>query len=350
MNSLERMVTVLDGGIPDRVPVGLHNFLMACRMYNLPFDQITRGDLMAEAQLHAWRTFGHDVIMHEMGVTTEAEAMGCKIRYRSDQPPHVEEPLIKELDDINKLTVPDPETTYPLNEMLKTTRILVRETKGEVFINGRSDQGPIALAFALCGPEQFLNKLLDPNLHDWVNQLLDICSKMNIAFGRAQRRAGAHCTTIGLVGTSLISPRTFDELERPRAAAFCRAMLEVGCKPFVHSCGNESHLLDNLIGTGASALELDPGTDPTLCKAGTRGRTCVLGMLETAHVLASGTTDTVRDHVRETMRIMAPGGGFIIGPGCALPADTRVENIQTLMETVRQFGHYNPDGSLPSLQ
>lgn len=38
---------------------------------------------------------------------------------------------------------------------LKATRILVRETKGKVFVMGRADQGPIALALASSGPEKF---------------------------------------------------------------------------------------------------------------------------------------------------------------------------------------------------
>ena len=40
--------------------------------------------------------------------------------------------------------------------MLKATRILVKETGGRVFIMGRADQGPVALALALLGPENFL--------------------------------------------------------------------------------------------------------------------------------------------------------------------------------------------------
>jgi hypothetical protein len=55
-----------------------------------------------------------------------------------------------------KLEIPDPETTFPLNEMLKATRILVKETQGRVFIMGRADQGPMALAAALWGPENLL--------------------------------------------------------------------------------------------------------------------------------------------------------------------------------------------------
>src|SRR5208283_436532 len=98
MDAVERVAKVLRGGVPDRVPVGLHNFLMACRMHGGRFDEILRaGESMADAQLKFWRMCGHDLIMLEIGVCAEAEALGCKIRYAADGPSHVEEPLLKNL-------------------------------------------------------------------------------------------------------------------------------------------------------------------------------------------------------------------------------------------------------------
>ena len=157
MTSLERTMAVLDHQIPDRVPVALHNFLMAARMMGADFggSDAFRGVCLAEAQLAAWREFGHDVIMHENGVCAEAEALGCEILYPHNSAPHVKETVLKSLDDVPKLSIPDPEKTFPLNELLKATRILVKETKGRVFIMGRADQGPVALALALFGPENF---------------------------------------------------------------------------------------------------------------------------------------------------------------------------------------------------
>ena len=147
MDAIERVTKVLRGELPDRVPVGT-----ALLSDGLPDAWGTvrrdspRWGVDGRGTTEAWRMFGHDVIMLEIGVCAEAEALGCTIRYTADGPPHVAEPLINDLDDIEKLRVPDPERTFPLNEMLKTTRIVKRETGGKVFINGRSDQGPIALA------------------------------------------------------------------------------------------------------------------------------------------------------------------------------------------------------------
>ena len=351
MTSFERVRAVLDGRVPDRVPVALHNYLMACRMVDADLCVVLRnGEALADAQLAAWREFGHDVIMHENGVHAEAEAMGCGVRYQSHIAPHVEHPIVTTLADIDRLRVPDPETTFPLNELLKATRILVAETAGRAFINGRADQGPVALALALCGPERFLTWVGEPESRPAVHRLLDICSRMNIALGEAQIRAGAHSSTIGLAGHSLISPATFDELELPRARAFCEAMQRHGASGWVHACGNETGMLPNLMGTKAACIELDPLTDPASCKRATQGCTSVLGMLHPVHVLRDKSVDDVRGHTREILRQLAPGGGFLVGPGCALPPDTPEANIHAVIECARTAGRYAADGSLPDVQ
>lgn len=347
MESLERVAKVLRGELPDRVPVALHCYLLACRMHGGRFDEILRsGELQAEAQLLAWRTFGHDVIMLENGVCAEAEALGCTVRYTADGPPHVSEPVIKDLDDIEKLRLPDPERTFPLNELLEATRIVKRETAGRVFINGRSDQGPVALALALTGPERFLTMLMEPERRAWCLRLVDFCSRVNIALGEAQLRAGADSSTIGLAGTSIISPALFDDFELPGARAFCAALRRRGGFAFVHACGDEGRLLENLLATGADCLELDPQTDAETCKRTVAGRASVLGMVDPVHVMRFGRPESVEREASRMLAIMGGGGGFLIGPGCALPADTPVENVQALVEQTRREGVYGADGHL----
>jgi uroporphyrinogen decarboxylase len=347
MTSLERTLCVLDHRIPDRVPVALHNFLMACQMRGADFGEtLQSGEALAEAQLMAWREFGHDVIMHENGVCAEAQAMGCGIRYQPASPPHVDDPVIKSPADIEKLSIPDPESTFPLNEMLRATRILAEETRGQVFVIGRADQGPMALAAALWGPENLLTAAGDPELRPQVLMLLKKCSQMNIAFGEAQRRAGAHGSSIGVYGSSLISRHMYSELELPGDTAFCAAMRRIGARSFVHSCGNETDLLPNLISCGADCLELDPATDPNACKQATQGRTSVLGMLDPHGVLWRGDPHEVQEHTLAIIRVMAPGGGFLIGPGCALAADIRPQTIHLVLECAKTLGAYRPDGTL----
>ena len=82
MNSLERVRTVLAGGIPDRVPVDLHNFMMVAEASGRPFPEFFQdGEAMAEGQILAWREFGHDVLLLENGTAALAEACGAAVEY-----------------------------------------------------------------------------------------------------------------------------------------------------------------------------------------------------------------------------------------------------------------------------
>jgi uroporphyrinogen decarboxylase len=100
--------------------------------------------------------------------------------------------------------------------------------------------------------------------------------------------------------------------------------------------------------TGASVLELDYKCDLPEIKAATLGKTTILGVIDPSDVLALGTPELVASKVREELEILSPGGGLILGPGCALPPLTPDENIHTLIETAYRYGRYRPDGSLES--
>ena len=114
----------------------------------------------------------------------------------------------------------------------------------------------------------------------------------------------------------------------------------------MHACGDETLLLEHLLATGADCLELDPQTDAETCKYVVQGRASVLGMIDPVHVMRFGTPETVRRQARRMLALMGSGGGFIIGPGCALPPDTPVENVRALMESARRDGVYETDGRL----
>ena len=77
MNSLERVRTVLAGGIPDRVPVCLHNFMLAVREAGARMeDYRVNPEVIARVHLQAVEKYKHDCIMVDTDTTMLAEAMG----------------------------------------------------------------------------------------------------------------------------------------------------------------------------------------------------------------------------------------------------------------------------------
>lgn len=98
--------------------------------------------------------------------------------------------------------------------------------------------------------------------------------------------------------------------------------------------------------TGAAVLELDYKCDLQKIKQATQGKTTILGVIDPSGVLALGTPALVAEKVKEELDVLAPGGGLILGPGCALPSITPSENIHSLIDTTHRYGRYTSDGQL----
>ena len=113
-----------------------------------------------------------------------------------------------------------------------------------------------------------------------------------------------------------------------------------------HIFGNATRIVNDMADTGAAILELDYKCDLPKIKAATLGRTTILGVIDPSGVLERGTPEIVADKVREELSVLAPGGGLILGPGCALPPHTPAANIHALIETTQRHGRYHADGSL----
>ncbi len=348
MTSLERCLTVIRHDIPDRIPVDLHNFLTTVYAAGYPMSQALQdGEMLAEAQRLFWKEVRHDMLLVENGVIAEAQACGCGVDYFDDGPPRVREHLLAAgLEKVADLEIPDPFTTPPMCEVLKAVRILRKELGDQVFIMGRADQGPVALAMALRGYEQFILDLARMEQPAWIHRLLEYCVKVQTIYALALREAGAHGTSTGGAGVDIIGPRLHRQIEHPYECQFIAAINQPDFPVALHICGDATLILPEMVATGASILELDYKTDMRKAKQALQGRATFLGPVNPELLWSARDPQTVLDAAREAIQILAPGGEFILGPGCALGYDTPLENIHALVEAAQKYGVYQPDGSL----
>ena len=359
MNSIERTWTVIQGGIPDRVPVDLHNFMMAAHASGIPFPEFYQdGEAMAEGQIKAWREFGHDVLLVENGTAALAEACGCQVEYLRDSAPVSHGAAIKSLDDIDQLEVPDPFKVHPLNEMLKATKIISQEIGDKAFIMGRADQGPFSLAAMLLGMDVFLLELgrsqvkegrrrrrskgdqieLSKKLH----RLLEFSLEVTNRYAYAQMEMGAHMTSIGesLSGPDVCSPATYLEYEWGYAKRLVGGLRQNDILLAYHICGDATDIVGDMVETGAAVLELDYKIDMPRVKELVRGKATVLGPIDPSAVMALGTPDLVTEKAKEAIDILGADGGLILGPGCALPPKTPPDNVHALIDAAHKYGRY----------
>lgn len=339
--SVERTLKTLRHERPDRVPVSLPNFMVTARMVapDAFADFFHSGEAMAEGQLAAWRRFGHDVLILENGTAALAEACGVKVVYQSETAPVAKEPAIRSLDEVANLRVPDPYRDPILSELLKATRIVVKETARKAFVMGRADQGPFSLASEIRGMEAFMIDLASGEQPEKVHQLLDYCRQVVTRFALAQVEQGAHCTSIGdsPSGPDVLSPRFYRKYAWPYVKQMADELNAQGVLLSYHICGNATAIIGDMVASGAPMIELDQKADQKKAKSAALGKATLVGPVDPNAVMALGSPDEVTEACRVAIENMAEGGGFILGPGCALPATTPDENIDAMIEAARRF-------------
>jgi uroporphyrinogen decarboxylase len=67
------------------------------------------------------------------------------------------------------------------------------------------------------------------------------------------------------------------------------------------------------------------------------------GGIDTQQVLPFGTPEDVRQDVRQRIKDLAPGGGYILAPVHNVQEDVPPENLIAMRDAVEEFGTYPID-------
>jgi MtaA/CmuA family methyltransferase len=177
---------------------------------------------------------------------------------------------------------------------------------------------------------------------DEIQHLLDFCRQVSYRYAVAQIEQGAHATSIGdsPSGPDVISPKYYHQYAYPQVKKLVNDLKSENILLAYHICGNSTPIIKEMVDTGAAILEIDQKADMQKSKAAAAGKATLLGPVDPSDVMASATAEVVVEKCREAIEILAPGGGFILGPGCALPGSTPDENIHAMIETAKEFGNY----------
>lgn len=119
-----------------------------------------------------------------------------------------------------------------------------------------------------------------------------------------------------------------------------------------HSDGDLNEVMPDLVDSGADAimaLQSFCNMDIKLLKEKYGNKITLWGNIDLGRLLELGTTDQVRQVVKETIRIAAPGGRYILSTdnSPALPS-IPTENILAMYETGEEFGKYPIDFEIES--
>lgn len=139
----------------------------------------------------------------------------------------------------------------------------------------------------------------------------------------------------------LINPKYIDKYVLPCMKKVTEAIHEWGGKIIFHSDGDITSLLDFVVDAGFDALHClePPYVDLNLVKKKVGNKLCLLGNIDTTHVLVNDTKKEVEDAVKHAIKILGPGGGYILSPSNSHPTMS-YQRIKWMIESTKKFGTY----------
>jgi MtaA/CmuA family methyltransferase len=338
MNSFQRIRATLGGGRPDRVPVMLHNFLMAAREAGFSQRRFREDPAaIAVSFIRAVETYGYDGVLVDIDTVTLAEALGVKVDHPEDQPARWAGPRIASLTEARDLPPADVGAHPRVRVWLEAVSLLKSHFRDEVFVRGNCDQAGFSLASMMRGPAEWMMDLVDPANREDAHALLSYCTEASAAFIRLMAETGAGMVSNGdsPAGPDLISPDMYAEFARPYERKLVEEAHRLGLPYALHICGNTTRILEGMVETGADALELDYKTDVRAARDAMKGKTVFIGNIDPSSVLALGTPALVEAKTRELLGIFADTPGFILNAGCAIPAETPPANLRAMIAAAR---------------
>jgi len=269
--------------------------------------------------------FGLDVLTTMSDAYGETHDYGAKIRYPEDDLPICESPLIRCPEDANKLKRWNP---------LESTRMLDRVKGLELYKKNWGNHYPIVGwvegPFAEFADLTSLNEAMMMLYTEpaFLQESMELITEQAIDCAIAQLEAGADIIGVGDAAVSLINPEHYYQFVWPLEKRIIQAIQDSGGKSKLHICGNTTHILENIIATGADIIDLDYMVDFTEAIRLSEGKCSISGNFDPVTRLLQSTPDEVRATTKYFME--CGNSTSIISAGCEVPKETPPENLKAV--------------------
>jgi uroporphyrinogen decarboxylase len=193
------------------------------------------------------------------------------------------------------------------------------------------------------GVEKLLDLILEYKINYW-NLVIDWLFENNL-----QNRINviSECDDLGTQTSTLLEPEYLRKTIIPRFGFLWSHIKKrlPDVKIFMHTCGSVRILLPDLIEAGLDILNPVQFTAANMGLKGLKkdfGKELVFwgGGVDTQSTLKNARPGQVKDEVKRTIDIMAPGGGFVFAPVHNIQEDVPPENFWAMWEAVMEHGKY----------
>lgn len=139
-----------------------------------------------------------------------------------------------------------------------------------------------------------------------------------------------------------ISPTMFKNLALPSLKAICDQLAEQDILPVLHCDGNwdqNAELLKELP-EGKVTVQFDGATDIFRAREIIGNHLCFHGDVH-PDMLFSREPEEVDAYCKRLIEEVGKDGGLIVGSGCEVPPNAKIENVRAMINSVRKYGYYS---------
>jgi len=333
------LITVINGNpLPD-IPTGfIIDSPWLPNWYGISIlDYFTSDELWLKANLAALETFPEVMFLpgfwSEYGMCTEPSAFGAKCVFWKNEFPFADK-IIKKPEDIDELTLPDPENggllPFMLNRLLKTQPSI--ESAGHR-IRFSVSRGPLNIASFLMGATELMMAIIiEP---DRVHRLMRIITDFLKQWHELQRQTFASIDGImmlddivGFIGEEDFLTFGFPYIKEIYDAA-------PSTVKFFHNDADFAVSVKHYPDMGVNLF--NPGVQMGIneIKEVTNNRLTVLGSIPPRDVLAAGTPDQVKQATQTLLNGLNDPSRFILSCAGGMPPGVTTENIQALIQSCK---------------
>jgi uroporphyrinogen decarboxylase len=339
MNGYERIKAVLNGEKPDKIPVMLHNFMLAAREHGVTMEQYRNSPkVIAETFISSVEKYHFDGILVDIDTVTLAGAVGVHVDFPVDDAARSHDGNVVNLEDVFKLKPAKVEDYKYIQVWLEAVSLLKEYYKNDLFIRGNCDQAPFSLASMMRGAQPWMLDLM-MGTEEELSFLLEYCTDASSQFVKLMSQTGCDMVSNGdsPAGPEMISAEMYLKYAMPYSKRIVEVAHKEGVPYALHICGNTDVILEHMMLTGADALELDYKTDIAKVYDLLHDSVTFIGNVDPSGVLALGTVDDVRNKTLELLELYKNSNRFILNAGCAIPPTTPSQNLKMMIETARSF-------------
>ncbi|MGW8145205.1 MAG: uroporphyrinogen decarboxylase family protein, partial [Anaerolineales bacterium] len=175
---------------------------------------------------------------------------------------------------------------------------------------------------------------------DFVHELMQISTEATRSFTKALSEIGVGVGySEAPASCNLISPGIYRDFVYPYHKELVSYFKEKNTSIGIHICGNANPILEDMVSTGVSNISVDSGTDLAKAAEAARGKAVLIGNVPTECFLANS-KEIMKQAVEDCLAKAANDSGYILAPGCEVPAIAPAEKIDWFMELANEVGSY----------